>query len=427
MKAESTECRFLNQEAETMDWEQRRLRLGRRLVAAYHHALKNSLAFQDIYAKAGLGPGDVKGLEDLEKLPIVHMDELVQRQRSQPPFGGFETVAIEKIRRIYVNPGLIFQPGDWEYNDTSWAEGFCAAGFRPGDRILNAFNYHLWPYAFMIDESIKMIGATAIPAGTANTLMQVRIMQQLKVNGFTGTPSFLMELAQRAEGMGLDLKKDLFLKRAMVGAERLPESLRSRLQQKLDLTIRQTYGTVFLGCLGYECLVGVGLHVPEGVLVEVVDPQTGRAAPFGKPGEVVATNFSPAYPLIRMATGDLSLWAEKPCPCGRTGPILKKVLSRMDQATKVRGTFVHPWQTDEIMARYPEVFKYQVIITRQDHADLMTFLVELSGQKDDPETIKRRIEEEIKEQLTMEGVVKIVPKGTIPDFHDKIVDRRSWE
>ena len=427
MSTTSKEPRFLSQEAETMDWERRREWLGKRLVATFNHALKNSRAFQEIYAEAGLGPGEIRGLEDLEKLPIVRMDDLVRRQRSHPPFGGFETVAEERIRRIYINPGLIFQPGDWEYNDTSWAEGFCAAGFRPGDRILNAFNYHLWPYAFMIDESIRMVGATVVPTGVGNALVQVKIMQQLKVNGFTGTPSFLMELAQRAEGMGLDLKRDLFLERALVGAEMLPESLRGRLQEKLGMTIRQTYGTVFLGCLGYECLAGAGLHVPEGVLVEVVDPGTGRAVPPGKPGEIVATNFSPTYPLIRMATGDLSLFSEKPCSCGRTGPILKKVLGRIDQATKVRGTFVHPWQTDEVIARYPEVFKYQVVVTRQDDTDRMTFMVELSGEVEDSEAIKRRIEKDIKEQLTIKGIVKVVDKGTIPDFHDKIVDRRSWE
>ncbi|MBW1712912.1 MAG: AMP-binding protein [Deltaproteobacteria bacterium] len=418
--------RFFNKEAETMDWGRRRERLAKRFVAAFRQTMKNSRAYMDIYGQAGLGPDEVRGLEDLAKLPIVRMDDLVARQRQDPPWGGFATVEPERIRRVYVNPGLIFQPGDWDYQDTSWAEGLCGAGFRPGDRVLNTFNYHLWPFAFMLDESLKMIGATVVPTGPGNTFMQVRILRRLKINAFAGTPSFLMELAQRAEGRGLDLKEDLFLERALVGAEMLPESLRKRLQDKLQATVRQIYGTVFLGCLGYECQEADGLHVPDSVLVEVVDPETGKPVAPGATGEIVATNFSQTYPLIRLATGDLSTFHQGSCPCGRTGPRLKKVLGRIDQATKVRGTFVHPWQTDEVVARHPEVFRYQVVVTREDHADLMTFWVELIEEISDPSLLKGRIEMDIKDLLTIRGEVKIVPRGTIPDFQNKIDDRRTW-
>jgi phenylacetate-CoA ligase len=326
-----------------------------------------------------------------------------------------------------VNPGRIFQPGEWEYQDTSWTEGLCGAGFVAGDRVLNTFNYHMWPYAMMLDESLKMIKASAVPTGVGNTLMQVKILSDLRLNGFMGTPSFLMTLAQRAEGMGLDVKTDLYLEKAMVGAEMLPESLRQRLQEKLEISIRQTYGTVLLGCLGYECQALTGLHVPDNVIVEVVDPNTGKPVPEGAAGEIVATNLSPTYPMIRLATGDLSLFSGQSCSCGRTGPILPKVLGRVDQATKVRGTFLHPWQTDEVVAKYPEVFKYQVLITRQNHRDEMTILVELSAGVDQPERLRVRLERDLEDYLTLKGTVKIVPAGTIPDFHRKIQDQRSWE
>jgi phenylacetate-CoA ligase len=180
-----------------------------------------------------------------------------------------------------------------------------------------------------------------------NTLVQVNVMQMLKVNGFMGTPSFLMTLAQRAEGMGMDLKKDLYLETALVSAEMLSESLRSRIQSKLETAVRQriqskletavrqVYGTVFLGCIGYECehLGGLhvpdnkcehlgGLHVPDNTLVEVVDPQTGKQVEQGAAGEIVVTTFNMSYPMIRMATGDLSMLSREPCPCGRTGLML---------------------------------------------------------------------------------------------------------
>ena len=418
---------FFNKSRETMDWEERRKGLGNRLLKTIEHAFQNSNAYRDMFRSAGIELSDIHGLQDIEKLPILHMSDLIKRQKTDPPFGGFETLGTDKIRRIYINPGLIWQPGDWEYLDTSWAEALCGAGFETGDRIINTFNYHMWPFAFILDECVKMIGATVIPTGVGNTLMQAKIMQKLKINGFMGTPAFLMTLTQRAEGMGLDLRKDIHLEKGLVSAEMLPESLRCRLQERLEMTIRQAYGTVFLGCIGYECQYMTGLHVPDSIIVELVDPNTGSQVEPGTPGEIVATNFSMSYPMIRMATGDLSTLTPDPCPCGRTGPILKKIIGRIDQATKVRGTFIHPWQADEIISRYPEVFKYQVVITREEHKDIMTFLVEFKEEISKPQMIGGRIERDIKDLLTVKGVVKVVPRGTIPDRHKKIEDRRKWE
>ncbi len=421
------ENRFFDQARETMDWEKRKVKLNKNFLETFHHAFRYSKAYREIFDSAGIEMSDIKGMEDIERLPILRMDDLVERQKKDFPFGGFETADPEKIRRIYINPGLIWQPGEWDYQDTSWAEALCGVGFGIGDRIVNTFNYHMWPLAFMLDKSVKMIGATVIPTGVGNTLMQVKIMQMLKVNGFMGTPSFVMTLAQRAEAMGLDLRKDFSLETALVGAEMLPESLRTRIENMLEMTVRQGYGTVFLGCIGYECQHMTGLHVPDNIIVEVVDPNTGRQVKSGATGEIVATNFNTSYPMIRMATGDLSMLTKESCPCGRTGLILKKILGRIDQATKVRGTFVHPWQADEVISQYSEVFKYQVVITRKTHKDIMTFVVELKEEITQPGILQARIERDIKDMLTVKGVVRIVPRGTIPDLHKKIEDRRGWD
>ena len=107
--------------------------------------------------------------------------------------------------------------------------------------------------------------------------------------------------------------------------------------------------------------------------------------------------------------------------------MLKKIVGRIDQATKVRGTFIHPWQADEVISRHPEIFKYQVVITRENHKDIMTFVVELKEDISRPGMIRGRIERDIKDLLTVKGVVQIVPRGTIPDRHKKIEDRRMWD
>ncbi|MFH1481083.1 MAG: hypothetical protein ABIG67_07430 [Pseudomonadota bacterium] len=418
---------FFRYERETMDREKRKVELSRKFLETFQNAFRRSKAYKEIYDSYGINPGDIKGLDDLERLPVIRMDDLLERQKKEPPFGGFETIDRDGIGRIYINQGLIYQPGEWEYQDMSWAEALCGVGFKPGDRILNTFNYHMWPIGFMLDESVRMISATVVPTGSGNTLMQVKIMQALKVNGYMGTASFLMTLAQRAEGMGLDLKKDLSLERALVSAEMLPESLRERIESRWGIKVRQIYGTVFLGCIGYECQYVTALHIPDNILVEVVDPVSGKQVGQGASGEIVATSFNSAYPMIRMATGDLSLTAQEECPCGRTGPMLKKIMGRIDQAAKVKGTFIHPWQADEVISRYPQVFKYQVVITREDHKDVMTFLVELKEEALRPEILQGRIERDIKDILAMKGTVKIVPRGTIQDLHKKIEDRRSWE
>ena len=207
----------------------------------------------------------------------------------------------------------------------------------------------------------------------------------------------------------------------------LSESLRSRIEDKLEMSVRQIYGTALLGCIGYECIHMAGLHVPDNVIVEVVDPNTGKQVQPGVTGEIVVTSFNTTYPMIRMATGDLSMLVRESCDCGRTGPMLKKIFGRIDQATKVRGTFVHPWQADEVISRYPEVFKYQVVITREDDKDVMTFVVELVEETDRSDMIRGRIERDIKDILAVKGAVQIVPRGTIPDLHKKIEDKRTWE
>ena len=204
MNNQGEKTRFFNRERETMDWEERKTDLNRRFLEAFEHAYKNSKAYGEIFQSNGIELSDIRELGDLQKIPILHMNDLVERQKKDSPFGGFDTIDPTKIRRIYVNPGLIWQPGERDYQDTSWAEALCGIGFKAGDRILNTFNYHMWPIGFMLDESVRMIGATVIPTGVGNTLVQVNVMQILQVNGFMGTPSFLMTLAQRAEGMKVD-------------------------------------------------------------------------------------------------------------------------------------------------------------------------------------------------------------------------------
>ena len=131
--------------------------------------------------------------------------------------------------------------------------------------------------------------------------------------------------------------------------------------------------------------------------------------------------------MIRFATGDLSYLIEDPCPCGRTSPRLGKILGRTDQVTKVWGIFIHPWQVDDVMARFPWVANYQIVITRKEYRDQMTIYIELKEEGADQSSLKRRVEKEMEEVLKVKGEVVFTTKGGIPDRAKKIDDRRIWE
>jgi phenylacetate-CoA ligase len=419
---------FYKKNLETLPHKKRIEYLNRRLRGIIQYAYKHSAAVKNKLDSVGLKPRDIQTIKDLEKIPITKKAELVELQKKHPPFGGFEGVPANEMRRIYVSPGPINEPGDMEYDELGWAQALYAGGFRPGDIAINTFSYHMVPFAMeMVDNSLHMVGCVTVPTGVGNTELQVNVLKNLKANGYCGTPSFLLNIAEKAEEMGLDLKKDLKLQVAFVAAEMLPESLRLKLEEKFGLILRQSYGTADIGCLGYECMLKNGMHVPDDKVVEIVDPETGKQLPPGKTGQIVATTFNKVYPLIRFGTGDLSILTETPCPCGRTSPRLMKILGRVDQVTKVRGLFVHPGQADEVAAKHREIARYQVVVTRKEHKDEMTFRVELKEETLQPEKLKEEIEKSIRDVMKVRGEVQFVPKGTIPDGAKKIDDQRTWE
>jgi phenylacetate-coenzyme A ligase PaaK-like adenylate-forming protein len=199
---------FFDESLETMTAEERRDSLNRKLKDIVGYAYTHAAAFREKMDTSGLAPLDIQTVEDLEKLPIIRREDLVEAQTKIPPFGGFEAVSTGEMRRIYVSPGPVYEPGPWDYKDIGWAQALFAAGFRKNDIVQNTFNYHMWPFAFILDDSLKMIGCSVIPTGAGNSLIQLTIMKKLRTTGIVGTPSFLMSLAQRAESQGMTIKKD---------------------------------------------------------------------------------------------------------------------------------------------------------------------------------------------------------------------------
>ena len=418
---------YYSQSLETLSREERVAYQNAELQKIVQHAYENAPAVREKFDKRQVKPDDIKSVNDLERLPITHKHELAQLQEQNPPFGGFLGVPWERLKRICMSPGPIYEPEEIHSQNDRWTQAFFATGFRRGDIGQVTFSYHLVPPAFWFEDALHRLECIATPGGVGNTELQVRMMHDLKVTGYIGTPSFLVKISKKAREVGYDLQQDLYLEVGFVAGEMLPESLRDELEQGFQMIVRQGYGTADVGCLGYECFQKNGMHFPYNCIVEIVDPETGKQLGPGETGEIVATVFDKVYPMIRFGTGDLSYYTDEPCPCGRTTQRLVKILGRLDQVTKVKGMFIHPGNADEVAAKIPEIERYQVVVTRDAHVDQMTFTVELKEGYHPTEELASRIEAAIPTSMRVRGNVKFIERGTLPKDYKKIDDRRKWD
>lgn len=388
---------------------------------AYEHAP----AVRRILDGAGLTPADVQSVDDLARVPITRKDDLIELQRAAPPFGGFLGVPLSQLKRVYQSPGPLYDPEGLKQDYWRWAQALEEAGFRAGDIVQNTVSYHLTPLGFMFDAALRALGCVVVPAGPGNTETQLQIIRELSVTGFTGVPSYLMTLIQRAEEQGLSWQRDVGITKAFVAAEPFPPSLRQAFAVR-GITVREGYGTAETGNLGFECRAATGWHIPEDVIVQVIDLNTGKPAPAGQEGEVVVTLLEETYPLIRFGTGDLSALNAEACACGRRSPRLVGWLGRAGQAVKVRGMFVHPRQLAQVMQRFPAVGRYQAVVDRPGTMDELTVLLEPAPDTS-LEPHLANIGEALHEMLKVRAQLTVVASGTLAGDAPSIEDRRTWE
>jgi phenylacetate-CoA ligase len=374
----------------------------------------------------GVTAGDIASRAALAQLPVTRKSDLKALQEANVPFGGLTTTMPRRLARIAMSPGPIFDPegrgADW----WRYARPFHAAGIRAGDLIQNCFSYHFTPAAFMVEGGAFKLGCTVIPAGSGQTEMQVQAITALRPEAYAGTPSFLKIIIEKAEEMGADISS---LQCAVVGAEALPPSLRTWLQQHGVTRVLQTYGSADIGNIAYETMsrgeVNPGMVLDEELLLEIVRPGTGDPVEPGEVGEVLITSFNPDYPLVRFATGDLSAVLEGIAPCGRTNTRIRGWMGRADQTTKVRAMFVHPSQVAEIVRRHPEIRRARLVVSGEMANDVMTLRCEVE-RPEDP-TFQEAIVASIRDVTKLRGDVELVAAGTLPNDGRVIEDARRYE
>jgi phenylacetate-CoA ligase len=372
----------------------------------------------------GVKPADITSREALARLPVTRKHELLERQkaeRARDAFGGFSAIRFgPRMLRVFASPGTIYEPEGEASDYWRTARALHAAGFRSGDLVHNSFSYHMTPAGAIMESGARALGCTMFAAGTGQTEQQVDAIAELKPAGYTGTPSFLKILLEKAAERGIALPS---LTKALVSAEAFPPSLRDWIAER-GVTGLQCYATADVGLIAYETAAREGLVLDEGVIVEIVRPGTGDPVPEGEVGEIVVTTLNPDYPLIRFGTGDLSAVLPGQCPTGRTNTRIKGWLGRADQTTKVRGMFVHPSQVAEIARRFPEVQRARLVVEGEMGEDRMTLRLECASE---PEGLARRVAEAVRDVTKLRGEVELMEPGSLPNDGKVIEDARSYK
>jgi phenylacetate-CoA ligase len=366
---------------------------------------------------SGVDPASITSREALVKLPLLRKSDLVALQKTDPPFGGFNVLAAGQAKRILMSPGPIFEFESMEVDGYGAGRAVFAAGIRAGDIAINCFSYHLTPGAWVLESGLEAVGCAVIPGGVGNTEQQVDAIAHMRPSAYAGTPDFLKVLLDHAAKNGKDVSS---LKRGLVSGAALPPSLRAELSSR-GVDVLQCYAIAETGVIAYESDAREGLIVNEHLLVEIVKPGTGEPVADGEVGEVVVTSFNAAYPMIRLATGDMSAVLSGQSPCGRTNMRIKGWMGRADQTTKVKGMFVHPGQVADVAKRHAQLGRVRLVVTRASEQDQMTLHAECASPSSQ---LADDVSASLQALTKMRGEVKLVAPGSLPNDGKVIADER---
>jgi phenylacetate-CoA ligase len=407
---------------ETRPAKRREAQLMAALPKLVAHAKRRAPGFARILK--AINPEKISSRKALATLPVTRKSDLGALQRALPPLGGLNATPVEKLAKLFMSPGPIYEP---EGHGKDWwrmARGLYAGGFRAGDRVANTFAYHFTPAGSMLESGARALGCTVVPTGVGQTEMQVAAIGSLRINAFVGTPSFLKLIAEKAD----ELKADIScLEKAQVGAEYLPPALRKTMGER-GIRVTQCYASADLGLIAYESLMpdgalNEGMILEEALILEIVRPGTGDPVAPGEVGEVVITSFNRDYPLIRFGTGDLSAVLPGASPCGRTNVRIRGWMGRADQSTKVRAMFVTPTQVNEVLRRHPELARARLVIEGESGEERMTLHCEA---RERPAGLAEAIVASIRDVTKLRGDVLLVEPGSLPNDGKVIEDTRRY-
>jgi phenylacetate-CoA ligase len=404
------------------------------------HVYDNVPFYKKKFDGAGIKPSDIKGLEDLPKLPFTTKGDM----RDNYPYGLF-AVPMKDLVRVHASSGTTGKMtvvGYTKADIDTWA-GLIArclvmAGGTKDDIIHNAYGYGLFTGGLGLHYGAEKLGATVIPVSGGNSQRQIRIMQDFGSTILTCTPSYALNLAETRKEMGVELK-DIKLKAGIFGAEPWSENMRRDIEKLWDIDAIDIYGLSEIMGPGVacECLEKKGLHVFEDHFIpEIIDPETGKQVLSGKKGELVFTTITKeGMPLIRYRTRDITRMLTDKCKCGRTSIRMERLSGRTDDMLIIRGVNVFPSEIEMVILGVEGVEPhYQIVVDRAEHGlDTMEVQVEVneklfSDEIKVLENLEKKIQKEIESMLGIGVSVKLVEPKSIARSEGKakrIVDKRK--
>lgn len=378
-------------------------------------------------------PEDIKSLSDLQKLPFTTKQDM----RDTYPFGLF-AVPRKELRRVHASSGTTGKPTVVGYtqNDLNmWSECVArvavAGGATEDDMSQICFGYGMFTGALGLHYGLEKIGSAIVPSSTGNTQKQIMFMQDFQTSLLVATPSYALRIAEVANEMGIDPKKDLYIKTALVGSELMTEAMRQEMYKAWgeDINLTQNYGMSELlgpGVSG-ECLYFHGMHINEDHFIpEIIDPKTGEVLPPGEKGELVVTCITKeALPLIRYRTKDITRLMYEPCECGRTTVRMENLSGRSDDMLKIRGVNVFPSQIEEVVVGIDKLGpNYEIVVTRKNHSDNLEIKVEVLAESlmdsyKSLEALEKEIKTKLKIVLGLDAKITLVSPNTLQRFEGK--------
>ena len=431
--------RYRDQKVECMSRDEMTALQSERLVKQVANVYENVAFYNKKMKELGVEPGDIKGIEDIHKLPFTTKDDL----RDNYPF-GLLAVPQSKIVRVQGTSGTTGKLTLMSYtaNDTElWGECVARcmtmAGLTEEDIIHNCYGYGLFTGGLGIDFGARKLGALVVPMSSGNTQRQMMCMEDFGATAITCTPSYAMHLAESLRDAGVIER--LKIKTGIMGAEPWTVEMREQIESILGINCFDIYGLCeILGPgVAMECIHHKGLHIHhDHFLPEILNPATNEACAEGETGELIFTTLTKeGMPLLRYRTKDLTSIDYSTCDCGRTLPRISKFKGRTDDMKVIRGVNVFPTQVEAALLSLGEDVAphYMMIVDRVNNSDVLTVMVEVnekffSDEIRALEALKNKVANVLKQALGIAVVVKLVEPKTIARSEGKakrVIDNRN--
>jgi phenylacetate-CoA ligase len=429
--------RYYHPEIETMPREQLRELQSERLVKQVKHAWDDVPYYRRKMEEKGLEPGDIRGVDDLAKLPFLSKTDL----RDAYPYGLLAKPLSECVR-IQSTSGTtgrrvvaFYTQHDIDLWEDCCARAITAVGGTNEDVCQVCYGYGLFTGGPGLNGGSHKVGCLTLPMSSGNTERQLQFMTDLGATILCCTPSYAAYLAESAIEAGV--VDQLKLKAGIFGAEAWTEEMRHDIEQKLGLKAYDIYGLTELSGPGvaFECSEQKGMHINEDhFIAEVIDPVTEEVLPYGSKGELVFTAITKeAFPMIRYRTRDICVLKDDPCSCGRTHIRMSKPMGRSDDMLIIRGVNVFPSQIETVLLNQGMPANYQILVDRVNNTATLDVMVEMTPEtfSDTVADISKRENELVNALRAMLGITAkvhlVAPKSIVRSEGKavRVIDKRK--